>query len=132
MKINLLKKIKAVVPAALIIIVLANTGCGSADQKLKEDTGKIAEVMCRSIEVMNRLKAADPADSALVRTLQVDEQKVQAEMNVAYDEFRKKHSRELDNPEFNKKFSKLLREEMLNCKYLSETDRENFMREIQE
>lgn len=107
------------------------TGCRPADRKLKEDVEKIADVMCRSIEVMNKLKAADPADSVMVTNLQAEEQKIQTEMDVQYREFRERHAKELQEPEFNKKFSNYLRKAMLDCKYLSKEDRENFEREIE-
>ena len=83
------------------------TGCRPADRKLKEDVEKIADVMCRSIEVMNKLKAADPADSVMVTNLQAEEQKIQTEMDVQYREFRERHAKELQEPEFNKKFSRI-------------------------
>jgi hypothetical protein len=130
MRKNIRRRIKVFNSLAVVLFVIIVAGCSSADSSLKEDTERIASVMCRSIEVMNKLKAANPEDSVQVRTLQAEEQKMQAEMDVEYREFRKKHEKELENPEFNKKFSKFLRKAMLDCKYLSAEDRENFEREI--
>jgi hypothetical protein len=107
------------------------SGCGKK-YDLKEDATKIGDAMCKSIEVMNQLKAANPDDSVLVMKLRSDESKIQADMAVLYEEFNKKWGDKTKKEDFTKEFGRELRKAMLDCKSLSREDRENFMKEIGE
>lgn len=121
---------KPVILFLLIIPVILSQGCKSENKELKKEAVTIAGTMCKSIELMHKLKSADPGDSATVAKLQADEQKMQAEMAEVYRVFREKYRKDLDKPEFNKEFSTMLREAMLECKYLSKEDRENFEKDL--
>ena len=111
--------------------LLMLAGCGPK-YDLKDDTEKIGNAMCRSIEVMNQLKEANPGDSVLVMKLRQDASAIQSEMAVLYEEFNTKWGDKTKNEDFTKLFRKELRRVMLECKSLSAEDRENFMKEVEE
>lgn len=113
----------------LIYGILAISGCSADHPGLKDDAGKIAAVMCRSIGAMRNLKSADPADSLQIAELQAAYDSVEAEMTVIYADFRKKWGEKISDPEFGKEFRKYLNEAMLDCTSLSKEDRDNFERE---
>jgi len=105
------------------------SGCNP--NELKKDTDQIGDVMCRNIEVMNKLRAANPDDTATINKLQADVKKIQNEMTILYQEFKKKYANKLQDKEFNKKFSSELRRTMLdNCQSLSKQDREQFQKDL--
>jgi len=122
--------IKTILYSVLIAGIIVFSGCNRENQELKQDAKNIAESMCKSIETMTKLKAANPADSIQIQKLQGEAQNVQKEMTVLYDEFKKKYGEKATTPEFNKKFGKYLREAMLDCKYLSKEDRAAFEKEL--
>ncbi len=99
--------------------------------ELDADTRGIADAMCRNIEVMNKLRAADPADSALTMKLQGDAKQAQIEMTILYQEFKEKYAGKVEDEKFNKEFSRKLRKFMLDCPYLSKKDREEFERQLE-
>lgn len=115
----------------LIVCLVALSGCGKK-YDLKEDAAKIGDAMCRSIDVMNQLKAANPEDTGLVMKLRNDESKIQSEMSVLYEDFNKKWGDKTKKEDFTKEFGRELRKAMLDCKSLSKEDRESFMKEIKE
>ena len=82
--------------------------------------------MCKSLEAMENLKMADPADSLQVLKLQADYKKVETEMTILYQEFRTKYGEKVKSKEFNEEFRKYLNESMLDCKSLSKEDRAAF------
>ena len=54
---------KSMLRLILLGAVIALASCGG-NKELKKDAKNIAVAMCRNIETMNKLRAANPADSA--------------------------------------------------------------------
>ena len=119
-------KISVIFYSILIAGLIGISGCGNEDRELKKDTKEIADVMCKTMGAMTKLKAVDPADSAMVSRLQAEYQMIQADMAKLYEEFRKKYGDKTTSKEFTEKFRKYLNESMLDCKNLSKEDREAF------
>jgi hypothetical protein len=101
-------------------------GCGGVNKEIKQDAKNIADAMCKNIEAMNKLRAANPGDSVLVQELQMQAKQVQIEMTILYQEFKAKYKEQTKEEKFNKEFSKELRKAMLECKSLSQKEREQF------
>ena len=120
--------IKPVLSFLFIVIIIP--GCGK-NKELKKDASNIADAMCRSIEIMNRLKANDPQDTVKINDLQLKYQHIQSEMEILYTEFRKKYEDRMKDPQFNKDFANELRKAILNCRYLSKEDRVKYEKEIE-
>ncbi|MEI6455217.1 MAG: hypothetical protein WCO93_02920 [bacterium] len=120
---------------ALLILMTAVififAGCGGVNKEIKQDARNIADAMCKNIEAMNKLKVANPADSVLVDELQMKAKQVQIEMTILYQEFKAKYKEQAKEEKFNKEFAKELRKAMLDCKALSEKEREQFEKEMQ-
>jgi hypothetical protein len=106
-------------------------GCGNG-KALKEDARKIGDAMCRSVEVMNKLKEANPADSALVVKLRQDVEKQQNEMALLYKAFNEKWGDKVKDEKFTKAFKKALSESMKDCQNLTQEDRDNFKKQSEE
>ena len=106
------------------------SGCGN--RELKADAKKIGDIMCRNIEVMNKLRTADPADTATVAKLQAQGEKMQKDMQVIYKEFGEKYAKKTKDPKFSKDFNRELRKAMLDCPHLSKKDRELFEKDLEE
>jgi hypothetical protein len=119
-------KIRVILYSVLIAGIIGISGCGNENKELKKDAKNIADIMCKSMEAMKNLRTADPADSMLVQKLQVEYKNVETEMTILYQEFRTKYGKKTTSKEFNENFRKYLSEAMLNCKSLSEEDREAF------
>jgi predicted nuclease with TOPRIM domain len=114
----------------IIPVILLFSGCKRND--LKKDTDKIGDAMCRNIEAMAKLRAANPNDPASINNLQTDIKKIQSEMTTLYQDFKQKYGDKVQDKEFNKKFSNELRRSMLdNCKSLSKQDREQFQKDLE-
>jgi len=113
----------------MIVIIIALAGCGG-NKELKRDAKDIADVMCKNIDVMNRVRAANPADTAQVAKLQQEAKQVQIEMTIVYQEFKEKNKNKLTDDKFNKDFARELRKAMLECPHLSKEDREAFEKEF--
>jgi hypothetical protein len=114
---------------SLIFAVIILVSC-SGNKELKKDAKNIAIAMCRNIETMNNLKAADPADSAKMIQLRAKEKEAEVEMTVLYQEFKAKYKEKVSDPKFSKEFATELRKAMLDCPYLSREDRASFEKEI--
>ena len=56
-------KIRTVLSFILIIGIVIFSGCHKRSKEFKKEVAEIGDAMCRSMEVMNKLKAADPADT---------------------------------------------------------------------
>ena len=125
-KIEKMKRL--IITGSLIAIVILFSSCGSSE--LQKDTEQIADAMCRNIEVMNKLRTTNPSDSTAVVKLQQEVKKLQIEMTVVYDEFKKKYSDRINDDKFNKDFARKLLKAMLDCPHLSKEDRENFEKEL--
>jgi hypothetical protein len=119
-------RMKAVLYSILFTVVLGMTGCNRADRELNNEARKISDAMCKSLDVMHKLQTANPADCVLVRKLRLQVEDNKIEMTTLYTEFRKKYTKQINTPEFNQKFHKLMAKAMLDCKCLSKEDRENF------
>jgi hypothetical protein len=113
--------------AGLMMIVIS---CGN--RGLKSDADKIGDAMCRNIEVMNKMKVANPMDTAAIGKLRIQSEKLQNEMTSLYKAFNEKYKEKIKDPAFVKDFNRELRKAMLECAYLSKTDRELFEKEINE
>jgi len=120
---------KSLFSSILIIALIVLGSCGG-NTELKKDAKNIAASMCKSIEAMNLLKAANPSDSAKIRELQAKGKQAEAEMSVLYKDFRAKYKEKINDEKFSKEFANELRKAMLDCKYLSKEDRANFEKEI--
>ena len=121
---------KYLLPSILFIQFIFISGC-SENKDLEKDTSQIADAMCRSIEIMNNLKAVNPEDTARTRDLQIKYQDLQNEMGTLYTDFRKKYANRMKELQFNKDFSKELRKAILNCRHLSKEDREKYEKEVE-
>ncbi|MCX6244599.1 MAG: hypothetical protein NTU98_07815 [Bacteroidetes bacterium] len=106
------------------------SGCGN--RELKKDASKIGDLMCRNIEVMNKLRATDPADTITTAKLQAQGEQIQNEMQVVYKEFGEKYKDKTKDPKFGKAFNRELRKAMLDCPHLSKKDRELFEKDLEE
>lgn len=113
---------------AFIGVVLLFSGCGN--RELKEDAAKVGDAMCRNIEIMNKIKAANPADSVTMQNLRSQAHQLEIEMTIVYKEFGDKYGEKTKDPKFNKKFNRELRKAMLDCPSLSKKDRELFEEEL--
>ena len=113
---------------AFIGVVLLFSGCGN--RELIEDAAKIGDAMCRNIEIMNKLKAANPTDSVTMQKLRSQAHQLQIEMTIVYKEFGDKYGDKTKDTKFNKKFNRELRKAMLDCPALSKKDREMFEQEL--
>lgn len=113
------------------VIFLFILGCGSQDN-LKEDAKKIGDAMCRSLDVMNRLRSADPTDTALISKLSTELTNIQTEMATMYEAFNAKWGEKAKEEGFIKSFKKELHKTMVECKSLSEEDRATFLKELEE
>ena len=115
---------------AIIGAVILLSGCGN--RELKEDAAKIGDAMCRNIEVMNKMKATTPTDTATLAKLRSQAHQLQIEMTIVYKEFGDKYGEKTKDPIFNKKFNRELRKAMLDCPSLSKQDREIFEKDLKE
>ena len=118
--------VKSIILPVLLFLCFA---C-SRSKELEKDASVIADAMCRSIEIMNKLKAANPQDTMSVNNLQTSYHDLQKEMENLYSDFRKKYEKRMNDPQFNKDFSNELRKAILNCPFLSKEDREKYAKEI--
>ena len=113
----------------LIISLIFAAGCKRENAELKKSAREMADIMCKNIEAMNNLKAADRNDTATITLLQEKVRKIQGEMTGLYQEFKKKYGDKTRDMEFSKEFSLLLSKSMLDCPHLSKEQREQFMKE---
>jgi len=114
----------------LFALVLLFPGC-KGRSALKDDAAKIGDLMCRSIENQNKLRAVNLNDTAGINKLQKETESLQEEMTKLYQDFRKKWGEKAKDQEFDKQFSAELRKAMLNCPYLSKEDREQFEKDLE-
>ena len=123
-------KIKNFILPSILGVVLLFSGCGN--RELKEDAAKVGDAMCRNIEIMNKMKAANPADSVTMQNLRAQAHQLEIEMTIVYKEFGEKYGEKTKDPKFNKKFNRELRKAMLDCPSLSKKDREMFEQDLKE
>jgi hypothetical protein len=123
--------LRTIIPVLLIALVIGITGCGG-NKELDKDAAGIADIMCRNIDAMNKIRDADPADSALLTKLHAEAQQVQIEMTILYKEFEQKYGEKAKTDEFNKAFAKSLRKFMLECPHLTKEDRAQFEKELED
>lgn len=121
-----MKQILSILLISFTVVLLSCSG----NSELKKDAVKIADAMCKSMETLNQLKAANPADSAKIDKLQAQSSVNDTEMSKLYEDFQKKYKDKLNDKAFTDEFSNELRKAMLDCKYLSKEDRETFEKEI--
>ncbi|MCX6287900.1 MAG: hypothetical protein NTY96_12375 [Bacteroidetes bacterium] len=120
---------KSLLSIIFVTSVIILTSCGG-NAELKKDAKNIAVAMCRNIETMNNLKAANPADSAKINQLRAKEKQAEVEMTILYQEFKAKYKEKVSDKKFSEEFSRELRKAMLDCPYLSKEDRASFEKEI--
>jgi outer membrane murein-binding lipoprotein Lpp len=123
-------KINNFILPAILGVVLLFSGCGN--RELKKDAAKVGDAMCRNIEIMNKMKAANPADSVTMQNLRAQAHQLEIEMTIVYKEFGDKYGEKTKDPKFNKKFNRELRKAMLDCPSLSKKDREMFEQDLKE
>jgi hypothetical protein len=123
-------KINPILSILLIAVISIISGCGK-NKELTKDVTNIADAMCKNIEIMNKLRAANPQDSIIINKLQLNASTVQTEMTKLYSAFREKYGDKMKDPQFNKDFSNEIRKAMLGCRYLSKEDRDKFEKEIE-
>ncbi len=111
-------------------VVLLLSSCGN--REMKEEAVKVGDAMCRNIEIMNKIRNADPEDSVLLKKLHMEAHQLEIEMTIVYKEFGDKYGKKTTDPKFNKKFNRELRKAMLDCPYLSKKDRDLFEQELKE
>ena len=119
--------------STIILIVFFLSGCGN--HELTGDSERIADAMCRSKGITEQLtlEAAKPmADSAVIKKLQDESEKIQNEMMAIYKEFNKKYASKTGDKKFNREFSKELSKALLNCQYLSEDDKKMLKEKLEE
>jgi predicted ATPase with chaperone activity len=114
----------------MIASLLLLSGCGN--RELKKDAARIGDVMCRNIDILNKMKAVSPIDSLTMKNLQAQSGQLQNEMTVLYKEFNQKYGEKIKDQEFTKEFNRELRKAMLNCPSLSKKDRELFEQDLKE
>lgn len=105
------------------------TGCVKKNNQFQKDMAEIGDVMCKTMEVVNQLKAVPANDTTVIRELTAKESKVEQEMKIIYEEFRNKYSKKMNDTSFIKEFRSELKKNMLKCKYLSKEDREMYEKE---
>ena len=113
----------------IIAAVLGFSGCGG-NRELKKDAKDFADAMCRNIETMQKLRAANPADTVLIQKIQKEQRMVDSEMMVLSMEFKKKYGEKTKSPKFVREYRKYLNKSMLDCQYLTKEDRANFEKEV--
>jgi len=122
-------KIRNYFLSAIILGLIFFAGCKNAN--LSKDVAGIGDAMCRNIDIMTKLRSANPADTETIAKLQMDAKKLQIEMTILYKEFKEKYKDKVNDNAFNKEFSKELRKSMLkNCNSLSKEDREQFEKDL--
>jgi hypothetical protein len=123
-------KIHTVFSILLITVNIGISSCGK-NKDLEKDVANIAESMCKITGVMNKLIAADPADSSTISRLQLEEMQCQEEMHKRNFEFREKYKTQLSDKKFKEQYSREFRKAILNCPHLSKEDRERYEKEIE-
>ncbi len=123
-------KINIILCSVMISLALLLGGCGGQNRELKKDARNFADAMCRNIETMQKIRKASPADTLLMQKLQKEHQAEETEMTTLSVDFRKKYGEKINIPEFNRQYRKYLNEAMLDCRFLSKEDRENFEKEV--
>ena len=113
----------------LTFLLIYLSGC-SRGSGLQKDVAEVADAMCKITGVMNKLKEADPNDSAAVARLQEEELRLESEMTKINEAFREKYKERLADDEFRKEYSREIRKAILECPYLSKEDRERFEKEV--
>lgn len=114
----------------LVGVILLFSGCGN--RELKKDAARIGDAMCRNIENLNKMRAANPADSVTMKNLRSQSDHLLTEMTIVYKEFNEKYGEKIKDQNFTKKFNRELRKAMLDCPSLSKKDRELFEQELKE
>jgi hypothetical protein len=112
------------------VVILSFTGCHKSND-FQKDVETVADGMCRITEVMNKLRAADQADSVGVAKLQGEAQRLESEMIRINEAFREKYKSRLADESFRKDYSREMRKAILNCPHLSKEDRERFEKEAE-
>jgi hypothetical protein len=129
---NLIYSVMSLKKLVLLVFLgfgLLFSGCGNRD--LKDEATKVGDAMCRNIEIMNKMKAADPADTANMEKLKAQAHQLEIEMTIVYKEFGDKFGAKTKDQKFNKSFNRELRKVMLDCPSLSKKDREIFEKELE-
>lgn len=121
-------KINTVLSILLITVIFVFSGC-MENKELKKDVANIADAMCRITGVMQKLRAADPADSVAFAKLQKEEKQCEIEMTILNHEFQEKYKSKLSDKKFLKEYGKDFRKAILNCPNLSKEDKERYEKE---
>ncbi len=122
-------KVKIILFVAVIALGSLVAGCGG-NTELKKEAGIFAEAMCRNIETMQKLHAANPSDTLLIQKIQKEQHGVDSLMLSLSEQFRKKYGEKMKSPEFTKEYRNYLNKAMLECKCLSKEDRATFEKRV--
>lgn len=109
------------------------TSCSNSDAEFKKDVDSLADVYCRILEVSNNLLLAQTkqqTDNKTIETLMEKKKQLEEEQAKLNAEFRNKYEKRFKDPQFMKKVSNGINESMLNCKFLSKEDKEQYQKEI--
>lgn len=112
------------------VLIIGLSSCTRENNELRQEANRMGDAMCRSVEAMNNLRNANPADTASINKYQEEHRKIQEEMAKLHEEFNKKFAKQAENPGFRKQFSRYLSEAMVECRHLSKDERENFRKQI--
>ncbi len=123
-------RVKTFFLPVILGFVLILSGCGN--HELKKEAAKVGDAMCRNIEIMNKIRDADPEDSVTLQKLQMQAHQLEIEMTIVYKEFGDKFGDKTKDPKFIKKFNRELRKTMLDCPSLSQKDRDLFEKKLNE
>jgi hypothetical protein len=123
-------KINRVLSVFLILTLIVISGCGE-NKELKKDVTDIADAMCKITGVMNKIRAADPADTLALAEFRMEEKKLEIEMTILNHEFQEKYKSKLSDKSFQKEYAREIRKAILNCPNLSKEDRERYEKEIE-
>ena len=121
-------KLNPVLSILLFTVFIVISGCGE-NKDLNKDVSNIADANCRFMNVMHKLMAADPQDSATIAVLQMEEKQCQEEIQKMNIEFREKYKSQINDRKFKKEYNTEFRKAILNCPHLSKEDKEMFEKE---
>jgi hypothetical protein len=131
---NSAMKIRTALSLLFFSGLLFLSGCGNKKEEFQRDIAGLGDVMCRIMEVSNKLLAAqsaNPPDTRIIQELQMKNQSLEMEMKTLNAAFKQKYGKKMTEPDFKKDFRTEIKKAMLNCKYLSKEDREKYETEAE-
>ena len=130
-----MKRLSILSTISILFFLSFSTGCSNSDAEFKKDVAALADVYCRILEVSNNLLLAQTnqqTDSKTIEFLMEKKKQLETEQAKLNADFRNKYEKNFKDPQFMTKVSKGINESMLNCKFLSKEDKEQYQKEISE